>query len=662
MIIPGSDLQSKQNTYLTAEQVAELLGCSKQWARELADVYGAISVKSSFGGGSSGTSYRFPLHNLPPEAQRKYIEMQTKTIKTAYETAPQWIRDQAEQRLWLLEEWEDYCIKNLKLKKAEKFKAFAAGFSRRCPEIKISLASLYRWEKAYREKGMDGLLGKIPTQPQRKIHPEAWQRFCELYLRPQRLSISYCYDLVEMEGADKGWWLPTKETVARLVRTDIPEGIRRLQRLGVKNAYDNATPFTRRDPDSISSGQIYVGDHHMLDLMVIHNGKAKRPWLTAWLDMRSHKFVGWMVTLSPCTNTIIGSLAKAAMDPAIGLPREIYIDNGRDYCSYRFAGRGYRGKPMSEDDQARLIAEGKQVASLTAHLDIKVHYAIVENARAKVIERAFKDVVERFSKNYSTYCGRSTIERPEDHNDTIRKMLKNHKKGRAVLTLEDIKTDLDTYIRQIWNKTPSAAGRGRKAECPDETFTRTRLPVRRATPDTCKLLFMKSTNPRKIGRNGITFRGEEYYNPDFLLIKGQSVYIRYDEDDLSKIYVYSTKDEYLGTAERVEALPAIGADPELLAQEMARKTGAMKRLKNHPLTKAAKAADLPSISEIAAMFAKNKPAPDPEPTDVIELVQTSREVNRSAKRLKAAGDTLNINPFEAMLQGTIIPRKERWKK
>ena len=118
MIIPGSDLQSKQNTYLTAEQVAELLGCSKRWASALAEAYGAISVKSSFGGGSSGTSYRFPLHNLPPEAQRKYMEMQTKTVKTAYETAPQWIRDQAEQRLWLLEEWEDYCIKNPKLKKA----------------------------------------------------------------------------------------------------------------------------------------------------------------------------------------------------------------------------------------------------------------------------------------------------------------------------------------------------------------------------------------------------------------------------------------------------------------------------------------------------------------------------------------------------------------
>ena len=192
MIISSTDLQSKQNTYLTAEQVAELLGCSKRWTRELADAYGAISIQSNVGQG--GISHRFPLHNLPPEAQRKYMEMQTKRVKTAYETAPQWIRDQAEQRLWLLEEWEDYCSRHSKLKKPEIFKLFAADIRSCRPELKFSLASLYRWEKAYREKGMDGLLGKTPTQPQRKIHPEAWQRFCELYLRPQRLSISYCYD------------------------------------------------------------------------------------------------------------------------------------------------------------------------------------------------------------------------------------------------------------------------------------------------------------------------------------------------------------------------------------------------------------------------------------------------------------------------------------
>lgn len=66
MIISSPNLQSKQNTYLTAEQVAELLGCSKRWTRELADAYGAISIQSNVGQG--GVSYRFPLHNLPPEA------------------------------------------------------------------------------------------------------------------------------------------------------------------------------------------------------------------------------------------------------------------------------------------------------------------------------------------------------------------------------------------------------------------------------------------------------------------------------------------------------------------------------------------------------------------------------------------------------------------
>lgn len=183
MIISGSNLQSKQNTYLTAEQVAELLGCSKQWARELADAYGAISVKSSFGGGSSGTSYRFPLHNLPPEAQRKYMEMQTKRVKTAYETAPQWIRDQAEQRLWLLEEWEYYCSRHSKLKKPDIFKLLAAP---------ISAAAGRRLNSAWHRC----------TAGKRRIVKKAWTGFwarrqrnrsARSILRPGRGSASYTF-------------------------------------------------------------------------------------------------------------------------------------------------------------------------------------------------------------------------------------------------------------------------------------------------------------------------------------------------------------------------------------------------------------------------------------------------------------------------------------
>lgn len=651
----------QNNVYLTSVELAELMGCSRRWISDLAEIYGAISISGN--GGSGSTSYRFPLGNLPPEVQQKWREKYaSKTrIKTAYELAPEWICERADYRKNILDDWDKWCEKYPNRTKEQNFPDFAAKYQGK----KLSLASLYKWQKAYRQKGMDGLLGKVPSRPTRKIHPEAWKRFCDLYLRPQRLSISACYDIVSLEAAENGWYMPTLRTFDTAVQEDIPFAVKSVRRYGAKDCYDNAAPYTRRDPESIAAGQVYVGDHHVLDLMVIHNGRPVRPWLTAWLDMRSHKFVGWTVALSPCTDTIMASFAKAALDPAIGLPREIYIDNGRDYCSHKFAGRGHRGKPLTESDQEKLIIEGKRTQTLMNRFDIKTHFAIVENARAKVIERAFKDVVERFSKLYPTYCGRNTAERPEDHSDILKALVKNSQKGRVVLTLDDIREDMDIFIRQIWNKTKSPAGRGRQMESPDETFERTRLPVRRAPEEAMRLLFMKSNNPRKIGRNGITFRGEEYYNPEFVLLRGQSVYFRWQEDDLSRIFVYSTKDEYLGTAHKVEALPAVGADPEVLAAEMQRKAQAMKRIKEHPLTVSSKKAKAPSISELADLFGRHrKPAPDPQPTKIIEVVQVPDEVRQSVRRMKASGESCDINPFEAMLSGTAaeLRRKELRKK
>lgn len=646
----------KSNIYLTAAEVAALTDCSVQWIRDLAEAWGAISINGQQGG-SSGQAYRFPLHHLPAEVQAKYHSQQEdkKQKKTAFELAAQHRKDTAEERKLALERWHECCSQNKAARKEELYPLFAERFLEYRPGFKMSLKTLYRWDKAYRDRGMDGLLEKEPSRPDRHIHPEAWQRFCDMYLTPNRISISHCYDLVEIEGADKGWWLPSLQHVARMVKRDIPFPVICMRRYGMKHAYDNAAPYTRRDAQSISSGEVWVGDHHVLDLMVWHEKRWVRPWLTAWLDMRSRKFVGWTVTVKPCTDTIMSSFARGALEPAIGLPREIYIDNGRDYCSYKFAGRGARERTMTDLDRLKLVEEGQRTQSLMYRLDIDVHFAIVENARAKVIERAFRDVVEHFSKLYPTYCGRIAKERPENHSELLKKL------DGSKLTLEHIRKDLDKYLKEVWNKTPSAAGKGRKAESPDETFARTRLPVRSCTVEAMRFLFMKSTNPRKVGRNGITFRGNEYYNFKFLPLRGKSVYIRYNEDDLSKVYVYSTKDEYLGTAEMLQELPAIHADPELLAAEMKRKADAMNWIKNHELVRSAKKARLPTIDDVIESMNKARPRPaDPQPTKVVEMVNISSEVNRSARIMKAANSGCDIDIFEAMLKGT--PAEGRRKR
>ena len=128
---------------------------------------------------------------------------------------------------------------------------------------------------------------------------------------------------------------------------------------------------------------MFVGDHRKFDFFILGpRGTWVRPWVTAWLDMRSGKLVSWLVTLNPNTDTITSTFADAALDQAIGLPREIYIDNGRDYCNERFAGHGFREKLKTT-----LESEKQRVVPMLEHLGIIAHFAIPENARAKTIER-----------------------------------------------------------------------------------------------------------------------------------------------------------------------------------------------------------------------------------------------------------------------------------
>ena len=62
---------------------------------------------------------------------------------------------------------------------------------------------------------------------------------------------------------------------------------------------------------------------------------------------------------------------------------------------------------------------------------------------------------------------------------------------------------------------------------------------------------MMKTEPKNIHRKGIRFLGENYYHEKLFGLREQ-VYIRYSLFDLTKVYVYSLKGEFLCTAKRVE--------------------------------------------------------------------------------------------------------------
>ncbi len=652
----------QQRTYLlTVKEAAELLAIGERAVRKnaMAGRYGDLEfVDGRYGRG--GKMIMIRLAALPEAVQSAYlrqhniIEEPERPVASAYDRADADARAAANERYRTLKEYEAYIA--TPGKRTELTRAFLRDWNAAHPDAQLSQSTLYNWQAKHRADGLSGLLPQYGKRKgERRIDAPAWEFFQAQYLQQSRPSVGDCYILLARKAKIEGWTIPSRATIARMVKEDIPEAVRTLRRFGDKKYMDDIQTFTRRDPESIRAGEVFVGDHHVLDVFIntgtIEKPKWARPWMTAWLDMRSRKFVGWTINLSPCTDEIIAAFANAALDPAIGLPRHIYIDNGRDYCSAKFAGRGHRGNPLTEEDKEALIAEGKMARSLMDRLDIKTHWAIVENARAKVIERAFKEVVERFSKAFPLYCGRNQDERP----DVLEERMKNPKK--YAMNLAEFRAIFDDWIRTVFNKTVSQ-GAGRTGECPDETYMRTRLPVRTADADVMRLYFMRSTNPFRIGRNGVTFRKTEYYHPDMALLKGKRVYIRYRDEDPEHIWLYDTDDRYLGEAERISALPAIAASAEELDAEQARKARERKAVVAHPSYQAAKSAQPLTPADITELYRVcGGNAADVRPSKVVELIALPKTGKESVQAMQATG-TDDVNPFAIMAKAKIEKRRK----
>lgn len=643
---------------LTVAETAALLEIGERAVRKnaLAGKYGELRYTEIAKGGNGGKALRISLDALPEEYQAKYIEehglgTQVETTETVnpYDVAPGWAREKAHRNHFVLEEYEEY-IRFRKGSKVELTNEFVEDWNRQNHHETISKTTLYRWQSGYRKEGISALL---PAYGQRKgkrssISDELMVEFIRLLKK--NIKISECRRVLEVMAKKNGDTCPSDDTLRRIAK-ELPMAVLVAMQEGKKAFYNKCQTFTRRDPDSVRGGQVFVGDHRKFDFFILGPRNTwVRPWVTAWMDMRSGKLVSWLVTLNPNTDTITSTFADAALDPAIGLPREIYIDNGRDYCNSRFAGRGFREK------KAALDADRQRVVPMMERLDIIVHFAIPENARAKNIERvAFLNMSNWFCPYFDTYCGRNTASRPEELTD---KLKGDANKAKYNVTLEQLTEIFDGYVRHIYNKRPSQ-GKGRENECPDETFIRTRLPVRQTTEAVLMHFMQKRTGRFRIGRNGITFQGREYYSPDMILHKGKDVVISQRQGDPNNIFVFDLDERPLFKATAVGSIDGLHADSETMHAEGSRKKAEWEAVKAHPAYQIAQSGDAPSMAEIVALFKEYGPkSPDPKPTTVTEMAPVPAEL-RDALRYnqQQATGTDGMSVFE-MMAGTKIERRK----
>ena len=351
--------------------------------------------------------------------------------------------------------------------------------------------------------------------------------------------------------------IPANRHAVNRVVAAIPDAQLTYARRG-KRAWEAAYMQKTKRVKPEMTNEVWFGDHHKLDLFVLdENGNLVRPWMTAWMDACSRKFVGWELTLEPNSDTVADSFCRAAVYTAgsdvYGLPCAIYIDNGKDYRSQRF-----EGDRFVEDDLGLLNAEFSEKDGLLRAMGVAVHHALPYRGWSKDVERAF-GTLEDFVREFPGWCGDSPEERPEDNGRILRRM----KERGELMTFETFakcfaEKLLPKYDNHVGEDGLSPAQRYAQAE-------RARSDV----PDWATMSVFKSQCVKRVvSTQGVRLNNQLFWHPDMADVIREQVTVYFNRGYNASVTVFSGG-HFLCEAEPVELMNLLEADQERVAAHMA---------------------------------------------------------------------------------------------
>ena len=631
---------SVKETYLTVKQLAEIKGCTERYIQSCINKEKIIAeVVTGLSTGRGGMEYRIPLSKLDEKVQLKYKRYLKKLQKEAEKqvqeqeieeqqrkiTADLTEREKEKAMFWrkLLESWQSYRGKEADKEKADN--EFIKVINVQNEGLHLSRRTLYRKWNSYIMEGEAALAdgrGKHGNHNY-KMTKEIFDVFEYYYLNENKPSIKQCMRETALYFEGQEIELPCYTTFKRSAKK-IPKAIKLYFREREKVFIDKCAPYIKRMYEDLESNDIWVADNHTFDIMVEKEGKPARVYLTAFMDVRSRKMMGWCVTDAPSSDATIYALKKGC--EKFGVPRSIYTDNGREFLFHDLGGNGFRKK--------RKNGEELKLPSILDDLGIEFRTALPRNARGKGIERAFYTVKEHFSKLFESYTGGTILERP----DRLKKMVKTMK---GLPSIEEFIQYVDIYIEGWYNKQPHE-GTGMKGKCPDEVFAENMITKRVLPKEKADLMFMRyaksNTGMLKVGKNGITltFYGKQlqYWNEELWKeYFGQNVYVRYNPEDLSNIRIYDEQKRFLCIAALKEELSYTASKQEVKKQQQQNKN-AIKEVANYKAKKEMEQKDaLTMLLEKALKEeSQNKPV----------IPKITQPVFYNENQIKNTGDTTEV--------------------
>lgn len=499
--------------------------------------------------GKTGSKYEILVQSLSDDNQnlidfeknRFEIEKKREPKLRKNEKIPPHALQIALARYDLVNLWVDY--RNRQENITEAGKDFIAAYN--CGDLypilfnvvgKVSIGTIYRWYKKIKGNSDYKLL--IPNydygekESSAALTADEELVFKSLLLSPNKINIGKATKLTKFILNKKGIESPSCERTFRryaenLKRNHYADWI--FAREGQKALRDKVQPYITRDVSKIDVGDILVADGHRLAVQCINpfTGRPCRPTLIGYLDWKSTALVGYEIMLEENTQAISSALRNAIIN--LGkIPKICYQDNGK----------AFRAKFFTGDFQE------SGINGLFNKLNITAVFAQPYNARAKVIERFFRELQDGFERLLPSFVGSGISDKPAymKRNEKFHKEYHNE----FIPTIEQLTRMLDCYMEFH-----------RSLKCPnlkDKTIGEV-FEEGRGNGINIEELddLMMSKEIKTINRNGIRFLKADYYNECLYGLRGK-VIIKYSLSDLTKIKIYTLRNEFICTAERIEPI------------------------------------------------------------------------------------------------------------
>jgi transposase InsO family protein len=338
-------------------------------------------------------------------------------------------------------------------------------------------------------------------------------------------------------------------TVLRVIR-EIPPAVKALGRAGKRAFREQYGAYIPRTYQDLRNREIFSGDHHEFDLFVYSSsGKLFRPWVSAWLDLKTEVLAGWFISERPNSQTIALAYRHAVLpkrDKIMGLSESVYVDNGRDYRSRYLEGESHSlgrlelgtTELFAKAHGVRILGE-EAMEGLWRQLGVESLHTLPTNPQAKPIERFFGTVERDLIQELPGWCGNSPEARPAD---ILKPLIQKHEDWRVgrreetpFVHIAEFALRFEAWVHERYLRTPHTRLGCAPLEAYEREYGRPVVPSERALD----ILLMRAER-RLIRRNGIEMfeRGRWYWAEELAGREGTYVEVRWDPRELGRVLIY----------------------------------------------------------------------------------------------------------------------------